>query len=245
MRRIALALVVALAGCSRTTEDVLPWFRVRTTEIGVSQGIFTKSRETIYLVRHGVYGWHELPERGLGHPVVLDPQAVMFGASGESRIIYEGQTASVPACPDDGPAGSARRVVAPAVSMPPLPARYDCSENVEGPARGIATTVRLRRYDAKRQLVFEARASTNRSNLVFGRPMVAFYDASGLAYFLLIDRDSTRHGCTLAAVDHAGMRIVARRDDLPVGQCWDAPNWAGGGRPPLVPEGRRASPRGS
>ena len=242
-----IVLVAALAGCSTSHRDVLPWFRIETTSYWQPPGFGGRSATQKFYVRRWLVFWREL-EDARGIPVALDERTVLYGSSQGSRIIREGETTSTDACAGARAGGPSRAYLAPATAIPPGDGRYDCYEVADGPAVAVATRIRMRRYDAAQKLAFDRSVDVDAPGRVFARAMVSFYDDAGTAYFVAVDRDPRVRGCTLIALDERGARTVSTRDDLPLGACSDAPRWKGEDGRRLSPErwpGVRPSSRGS
>lgn len=237
----------AFAACSTRHHDVTPWFRVETTSYWQPPGFSGRSATQKLYVRRWLVFWRELDD-AYGIPVALDERTVLYGSIRGSRVIREGETDSVPACPGERAGGPSRAYLPPTTAIPPGGGRYDCFEVADGPGVGVATRIRMRRYDAAQRLAFDRMVDVDDPGRTFARAMVSFYDDAGTAYFVAVDRDYRVKRCTLLALDERGPRLVATRDDLAPGACSDAPRWTGEGGKRLSHEhwpGARISPRGS
>lgn len=247
-RRLAWIVVATLvAACSTSERDVLPWFRVATTSYWQPPGFGGRSATQKYYVRRWLVFWHEI-EDARGIPLALDERTVLYGSNQGSRVIREGETTSAPACPGERAGGPSRAYLPPATAIPPGGGRYDCFEVADGPGVAVATRIRMRRYDAAQRLAFDRSVDVDAPGRTFARAMVSFYDDAGTAYFVAVDSDYRIRSCTLLALDERGPRVVAKREDLSVGSCSDAPRWTGEGGRRLSHErwpGARISSRGS
>jgi hypothetical protein len=219
------AALAALAACSTSHQDVLPWFRIETTRHWQPSGFGGGSSQQRFYVRRWFVLWHELDD-ALGLVAALDERTVLYGTRAGSRLIREGETTSVPACPGQRDGGPMRSAYPPATAVAPPGDRYDCVEVADGPAVAIATRIRVRRYDAAQHLLFDQSVTVDGPGRRFARAMMSFYDDAGAAYFVAMDDDAKRRGCTLMALDERGSRAVAERDDISRGACSDAPTWA-------------------
>jgi hypothetical protein len=225
MRRLGAALVVAFAllGCSSHVDrTVLPWLTARTTT-SWSFGIFSGAapRLSLHVKRYGVF-WHELGDVGVGRPVVLDSETVVFWASGSARLVRHGDAESSAACP-----GPSFRGAPISMTVPPSGGIYDCSTPIAGPAAAVVTAMRWRRLDPHGRVLQELTLDTEAPDVVFMRPSVAYYDATGIAYFVTVNRDwRASSGCTLLAAEPEGVRRVASRPGLTSAGCTDPAGWA-------------------
>jgi hypothetical protein len=219
-----VAALGAIGACSTSHQDVLPWFRIETTRYWQPMGFGGGSSQQRFYVRRWLVLWHELKD-AMGVVAALDERTVLYGSRNGPRLIREGETTPELACPGEGAGGPTRRAMHPAVSIVPPGHRYDCFEVVDGPAVAVATRIRVRRYDADRRLAFDSTVEVDAPGRVFARAMVSFYDGAGAAYFVALDDDPKRRGCTLIALDAGGPRVAGARDDIPRGACSDAPSW--------------------
>ena len=173
---VALALALLVAGCGHTEdEQVLPWVKYRRVTGPGGTGMWAGSRHTEVLVRRW-WGWSTVFDgtAAPGKPIVLTPTAVLVGGTGGWKVLHESGATPQLACAD--------RNAVPTV--PPNGGFIDCADHLAGPARAIATSLRVRRVDPAGALVAQQEITTREPERVFLQPMVSFYDDQGTPYLV-------------------------------------------------------------
>jgi hypothetical protein len=173
---VALAIAVAAIGCGGTKDElVLPWCKYRLVTSAGGSGMFAGSSHNEVLVRRW-WGWSRVfnGNDAPGRPMVLTPTTILVPMSGTARILRQSESEAPFACGDREAA----------VSVPPAGRVVDCVDHLAGPARAIATSLRVRRIDASGQPVAQQEFNTGETGRVFLKPAVSFYDDEGTAYLV-------------------------------------------------------------
>ena len=172
----AIALALLAAGCGHTEEElVLPWVKYRKVTGPGGTGMWAGGNHTEVLVRRW-WGWSKVFDGNAapGRPIVLTPTAVLVGSTEGAKILRESESTPRLACGD--------RIAAPTV--PPTGGFVDCADHLAGPARGIATALRVRRVDSIGALVAQQEFTAGEPGRVFLGPVVSFYDDQGTPYLV-------------------------------------------------------------
>jgi hypothetical protein len=141
----AIALALFAAGCGHTDEEmVLPWVKYRRVTGPGGTGMWAGSNHTEVLVRRW-WGWSKVFDGNAapGKPIVLTPTAVLVNGTGGAKILRESESTPRLACGDKNALPT----------VPPTGGFVDCADHLAGPARGIATALRVRRVDSTGALV--------------------------------------------------------------------------------------------
>lgn len=212
-----LLLTWTLAACS-TAEDrlVLPWFKIRISVSPKIGGLADRVQSTEYFVkRWGL--WRQIGDTGVGSATALNAQTVAYYDNGQARLIHEGESDGASVC-GPGPAGA---------SFPAGAGAVDCVEVVAGPARAVATTVRLRRVNASGSVLIDKTVAVEAPGRVFLQPMVTFYDDSATPYLVAMNEDYTGpRDCALVAVTADAVTFTAGPPALGGADCSEAASWA-------------------
>lgn len=236
-----VALALAAGGCGETrTTEILPWCRYRQIQGPGGSGMWSGSNHTEVQVRRW-WGWKTVfdGQAAPGKPIVVSPTVVLVESRG-SRLLRRESGTPVLAC------GSADSIAAVA----PQGGFVDCVDFVDGPARGVATSLRVRRLDPGGRELWQWAYATGVQGRVFLMPAIAFYDEAGTAYLVTFRDPWARHSPAsaeqLSAIEcqlvRAGEGETAPTPAPPghtVADCSSLPMWAGAlGRPLLKPVGR-------
>ncbi|HKW03370.1 MAG TPA: hypothetical protein VJN96_26330 [Vicinamibacterales bacterium] len=182
MRRVLLPLVVlnflivAASSCGHTDEElVLPWCKyLRVTSPG-GTGMWAGSTHTEVHVRRSLlwstaFDGHSAP----GRPIVVTPDTLLVPISGGSRFLRLNSAETPLACGD----------AEAAATVPPRGGVVDCVDFLTGPARGLATALRVRRINAAGALVRQQEFRADEPGRVFLSPSLTFYDDDGTPYLV-------------------------------------------------------------
>lgn len=242
MRRLAvLALAFAAGGCGHTdVEDVRPWCQYRRITGPGGSGMWAGSNHTEVRVRRW-WGWRTVfdGEDAPGRPTVVSPGVVLVLSHGTGWILREGDVQPVLACGD--------KDAVPEV--PPEGGFVDCVDHLSGPARGVATGLRVRRLDPSGTIVAQQWFTTGEQGRVFLTPTVEFYDEEKNPYLVTFQDPWTRGGsaspeqlqaiaCELVRVGQPES-VTAAPPGHTVADCSSTALWSRAlGRPLRRPSGR-------
>lgn len=213
---LGLATLAVITGCSRRVETslVLPWFKIRSTvtdQVGAFAG---PTRTTEFYVKR--WWWRQIDDAGVGGAVGLDPNTVLYYDHGHPRLIHQGETTATFAC------GTPEA----AASVPTGADAFDCVEVLAGPARAVATRVRIHRIRAAGDVLFDKTIQVDGPGRVFLRPMVTFYDDERTAYLVTTrEQDFTTPNCALVAVTAGDAVVTAGPPDISMRDCSEAAAW--------------------
>jgi hypothetical protein len=171
-----LAIVLSASSCGHTDEElVLPWCKyLRVTGPG-GTGMWAGSTHTEVRVRRSLL-WSTAfdGQSAPGRPIVVTTDTVLVPISGGSRFLRRDAAETPLACGD----------AEAAATVPPRGGVVDCVDHLAGPARGIATALRVRRIDAAGALVRQQELASGELGRVFLTPSLTFYDDDGTPYLV-------------------------------------------------------------
>ena len=154
---------------------MLPWVKYRKVTGPGGSGMWAGGNHTEVLVLRW-WGWSTVFDGNAapGVPVVLTPTAVLVGSTEGAKILHKSESTPRLACGD--------KIAAPTV--PPTGTFVDCVDHLAGPARAIATALRVRRVDSTGALVSQQEFTAGAPGRVFMGPVVRFYDDQGTPYLV-------------------------------------------------------------
>lgn len=226
-RLAALALALLAGGCGRTdVETVLPWCQYRRVTGPGGSGMWAGGSHTEVRVRRW-WGWSTVfdGDAAPGLPIVVNPETVLVLRSGAGWILRADGAPPRLACGDEDAVAE----------VPPSRGFVDCIEHRGGPARGVATDLRVRRLEPGGRLVAQQDFTTGVQGRVFLTPTVQFYDDEGTPY-LVSFRDPWTGGtaspeqleaiaCELIPVGAPPTQALAAPPGHHVTDCSDAAYW--------------------
>lgn len=210
-----IAGICLLVGCDRIEEhQLLPWFKIQTTTTANLGADSETTKTTEYFVRiHGF--WNKLDDVGVGGAIALNDDAVFYFYQGSARLIHKDEPTARAIC---GTSLSA-------ASVPPGAELIDCVETMKGPAKGIASQVRFRRFTAAGDALND-KAIADGDRRIFLEPAVMFYDEVHTAYFVTTEEEaSAAPGCKLMTVNVAEPQVAAGPIQMPVKSCTEPSSW--------------------
>ncbi len=245
MRWAVAVLALAAGGCGHTDVTTpLPWVQYRRITGPGGSGMWAGSRHTEVRVRRW-WGWSTAfdADAAPGAPIVVTPSVVLVLSQGAPWILRESDTRPVRACGDKDDVAE----------VPPDGGFVDCVGFLSGPARGVATGLRLRRLDPTGTLVAQQDFTTGDQGRVFLTPTIEFYDDEKNPYLVTFrdpwtGDDGTRGTASperLAAITCELVRVGLPAQVTPappghaVAECSEAGVWSRAlGRPLRRPSAR-------